>query len=635
MYCTSCGRKLEERMVFCPGCGAPVGGGAQKSVPADSVPKTLSEMPTAFEEAAGQDKCPADSDIVGRKRRSYKVLLAGLTVVATAVCCVMVVLRLKKAERVYYFKDNGIWAAIPGKEEAEIVGSPVFANPDVAAYDMVEVKETVDGRYLLFPMNMDAWRESYDLVCVGPENKQPVRLGINIIRYQVIGSEGVYCLSRDGSLVYSDLKGGHRPIADGVADFFSSDDGQIVVCLKNDCLTVVESGGEEKQIDEFVSNVTVSNLNGMFRIYYEKQREHIDTWHYSDFVKEDFERELRTEDPVGEKDIYNNTEEIQRFWGVQTRNWTGLDYYEDLGVVVLRASYQITREKLNQTETKLQGQWDRVNLMVYDGETEERRIIAKDIVVASDNRNTSRIAKTDGPYVTAFRCLNKKNIPVHSIVEIDHMSWEEAQSLLDHDIATGVSLWVQWEESIVETDVSGNGYNGLFADISTKEAYILTGLDGEYEGVKAVIRQPCGQDGGEAEIMDMEVDSLAGMAGKQLYYLKDREQGGKELYRNGVKVASGVPGRIELKVENKVYYMTDYDAETGGGILYCYDGSETEKIASGVYHVWPANEKGILLLTDYSQYYDRGTLQYFDGKRLTPMEKKVGWVLKTSTTKPE
>lgn len=653
MYCTSCGRELEERMAFCPRCGAPIKKKAQEGAGADSqmdsAPETIPKTPTALlEETAaipevlaasleepGRKVPPADSARASRKKRGRKILFAGLAAVVAAAACAAVFLWLKKPDRVYFLKDNGIWTAVPGKEKAKVVGGPVFANPDVTAYDMVEVEKTADGRFLLFPMNMDAWRGTYDLACAGPGNKQPVRLGTNVRKYQVIGSEGVYCLGQDGSLLYIDLKGEQKPVAEGVTDFLSSDDGQTVVCLKDNCLTVVGNGGEEKQIDESASKVTVTDLNGAFKIYYEKQREQIDTWYYYDFVKEDFDRKLRTEDPLSERDAYNNMEEIQRFWGVQTVSQTDLDYYEDLGAVILRSSYQMNRDQLMQTETRLQGQWNRVDLMVYDGGTEECRTIAEGLLIASTGKTDSRISVADGPYVSAFQCLDKENMPVYGVADIAHMNWDEAQVLLDRDIAAAVSLWVQWEESVVKTDVSGSGYEGLLADAGAKESYILTGLDGEYEGVKAVIRQPCGQEGGEAEIMDMEVDSLAGMTGKQLYYFKETEPGRKSLYHNGVQVASNVPGRIELTVGNRVYYMTDYDTGTGEGTLCCYDGRETEKIASGVHHIWPVKEKGILLLTDYSQYYDRGTLQYYDGKELRPVEEKAGWVLDAPAANPE
>ncbi len=665
VFCPHCGTKNNAEDLFCASCGGRLDGSAAGAAEAAS---------------PGQK---ADGQKAGGFGK--KGILIGIAAAAVILILAIVGITLLSGKKdgvndFYYVADNELYEKSFGKGDPKMVDDGIVESggPLFAYYDL-KLRMSDDGKYLFYPRNYDSDTSSYDLYCVRTDKKnaEAVKVASDMMtdygsEYALLPGNRIVYLNNEGSLYLSDFNGEKERIAKDAREMVLSKDGSQVVWLSNEenrmyfqdlkkkdaekerldsnvtyvqaysddlktivymkdnALYVIENLKDKKKISEDVENLAVVDINGKYRIYYVKQDPDAQDIYMWDLVEDDL---ADSDAQITEPDIedYQHTEMRQTFWGVSEYTVTDDDAYY--------AAYDTYREKLQRDYVRdyLKGEslgvsdyFNRANLMVYDSEANDSRIILKDKWVTASNYYN--VEDSQG-FVSILAYLNEENLPkikLSTVLAED----EDESDILEDGLSDCMVTAIQSDETIIPVEFEGDfNYGDCEIDYEKKLLYILLyemDEDGIVEDEASLVSIPyTGSNAGKVEEKDTEVGRLCGLVDGKLYYLKDCNDSMEgDLYCDNKRIDSDVSGYVSgvSGEPGKILYRTEYDDVNY--TLKLYDGKESKKIGSDVYTFEDFSSNKILFLTDYSTSRYEGELKLYNGKEVQQISSDVSAILR-------
>jgi len=158
-----------------------------------------------------------------------------------------------------------------------------------------------------------------------------------------------------------------------------------------------------------------------------------------------------------------------------------------------------------------------------------------------------------------------------------------------------------------------------YHELETTERLFLYGSRGDDDGdvMYEVLLE--GDQAGEIVEYDTEASRIIACADNGVYYMKDFDGAGGELYFNGELIASDVYNTLSIPESDRILVMTGFDEDDYSVTVMMYDGGNLTAIADDIFAV-EANEDGtLLMLSDYNAKRYKGDLLYYDGKSIHPI----------------
>ena len=179
---------------------------------------------------------------------------------------------------------------------------------------------------------------------------------------------------------------------------------------------------------------------------------------------------------------------------------------------------------------------------------------------------------------------------------------------------------------VVELDDFDEGQigwrNTYFTEVEDGMKLYLLNFDEDDEAImyEAVMY---GDNIGDLIEVDTEVSSVGCVTDAGVYYLKDKDDEGGDLYLNGEVITSEVYDAFALPESNNILLMTDYDLDDHCGTIVLYDGKTLTTVAENITAVEAAADGTLLMLSDYNIKRYRGDLLYYNGKEVNHIAEDV------------
>lgn len=725
MFCSNCGKKLEDSAAFCDGCGARIEGAKSDTAEykTDILPDTA-ENPAGEEAAKDVQKmsqifCPqcgtqnsgdfayclscgaklaGDGEGVGsglkknagKKERRKKENKAGGKKQRIIGIVVVVLILLAAAGGIFairnvagnekntyfYLKDNELWKGNVRNAKADAMlddgivsgGSSSFYPYSFNNY----VEKTQDGKYLVYRISCEDSSSDLYSVELNKKNADRIKIGSDVRAYRVLKNNSVLYVNEEKALYLSDLAGNKEKIAKNVLNYrltadektliwlsteegklytqqlqkpgdnekldsdvddlvFCSDDFKMIVYMKEQALYVLNNLQDKEKISENVDHAIVENADGICKILYMKNKtegKQLSVW---DFIDDDLAgSDAKIQEPKEED--YQETYEVQSFWGVEERTRTNDAYYEDRAVYQAKAQRDSWRENWKNTALDFADSFNNYDVCLYDTASGMSSDLLDDIWVSSYDKHY------DAEYL-ACRCMRMEYFKAEDMERLklselpENVSYYDVQESIMNTLRLSEKVnAICVDGRIIDVDFEGRIVDNWKFDFSKDKVYLLLkeqDADGIASESGELVRLDYSDvNASKMEVMDTDVDRLRAVNGGKLYYLKDVDSGDSgELYCNGQKIDSDVYSySVWVPEEGKLLYGVDYDDSSESVTQKYYDGEASVKIASDVYSAFYLDEKNILVLTDYNMEKRRGELKKYSGKELEKVASDVQWV---------
>ncbi len=157
-------------------------------------------------------------------------------------------------------------------------------------------------------------------------------------------------------------------------------------------------------------------------------------------------------------------------------------------------------------------------------------------------------------------------------------------------------------------------YNTMYSSDDGKLYMYLVDEDGE-DGM-IFVTDTKGSNAGKIEEYDNDAeDAQMLMANKNgLYYLKDYEDGGGDLYLGDQKILEDVASIAEIGESGKIVIRSDRDYDDSTCMVNLLDGKKNTEVSEDVNSAEFAENGTAVFLVEYDYRRGEGTLMYFDGK---------------------
>lgn len=663
IYCPMCGMKNHGEDLFCVSCGARLdGSGLDGHNAPEAGTKKQKKVKVKKEKTAGK----SNFKLIGVCAAAVVIVVA---VIAAAAAFLIVKPAGKGSSDFYYLKDNELWQGSVKNDSLKFIDDDILEDDEDASWG-VNLQKTEDGKYLLYSKNVESVTDYYyDLYCVemNKKNAEPVKIASEVQTFLVLKSNRVLYQNADGALYLSDLKADREKIAKDVDSFrlsedeknllwlsdvdgklyvmnlakstedekidsdvtslvACSDDLKTVVYKKDSAVYVLRDLQDKEKISEDVLDVKVSDINGKYKVFYTRETNSAAELSLYDFIEDDL---AASDSAIQEPKIedYQHTEERETFWGIREEVVTDDAYYEQQEKYYEKLERDEMREYFkSQTFGSGDFMWNAA-IMMYDGSTKESTTVLEDTWLISDYSYNSGNSTAECVGLLAY--FNEEDIAgmlqfSKLIEDVDSELGNFQQDLMDV-----LTTAIQVDNQIIEIDLDGRDYEDIQIDKDADRIYMLLyEIDeegNEEEDTRVVARIAySGENAGKIEIMDTEVDSIAGLNDSKLYYIKDTDsKGNGDLYCNGNRLDSDARPWIWGQEDGNILYKTDYDTDDYSYTLKVYDGKNTQKIASDVYTYLYYDESCILFLSDYNREKCRGELKLYNGKESKLIESDV------------
>lgn len=158
-------------------------------------------------------------------------------------------------------------------------------------------------------------------------------------------------------------------------------------------------------------------------------------------------------------------------------------------------------------------------------------------------------------------------------------------------------------------------------NVDSKKAYLLTT---DEDGEDMVIWTTSLSGSGELEEYDDGDDLYLLFAdSKGLYYLKDADGDGGDLYYNQKEIGRDVIS-VQMVGENgPTAVMSDYDDRDGACTISAWNGKKSVQVSEDVSFADVAEDGTYVLLVDYNHSRTEGELMYFNGRKLKTLDDDV------------
>lgn len=378
MFCKNCGSPMDDGALFCPKCGTKQDDGRPEIAPQEQPGK----------KKKGKQK--KEKQKKEKKGRLFPKILIALIVVAVVVVAAFAAYTFlfAKADSLVYVVDNQTNVYSMKLHQHSALGDDIFAYDDDADalqnYFNDTFQTSDDGRYLFYPQDYSNGSFSLYRKKLGSEDAEEIEIDSDVTDYAVLsGHKIIYLKGSDTCKLYCYDKDDKRKIASDVAWFrisadqkyvlwYSNDgnnklyvqdiagkkdrikiDGDIdwicaysdnfdkIVYEKEDCLYVMRNFEEKEQVASDVDDVSVSDINGDFGIYYQQDSgDTVDL--YSAVIEDGYaESDANMKEPVITD--YQKKEMKDSFWGLRESITTDDSYYDD---------YDKYQEKLNRDDIR-------------------------------------------------------------------------------------------------------------------------------------------------------------------------------------------------------------------------------------------------------------------------------------------
>lgn len=584
-FCPNCGKKLTAADVFCDECGYQMSGGGEGAAPGKKGNKTL--LPVAVAVAV--------------------VAVAGIGALAFS--------QMGKGgssggakSKVIYAKDDSLMMIDVSKKKSEpieLTDSYVDGDENqITGVDSNERFISEDGKYICYLEDWDG--ESYDLYRAKmskPSEGTKIESKVNDHR-----------LLKDNTILYKKKSTLYHYTEKESVKF---DKDVITYFLDEDQKYVCWSRSDKGEVTYYLQDIA-QKTNKV------KLEDDVDDFYY----KEDFSQfYVRKDDnlyavsPEGERDkIAKDVERVISF-----DKKTGMFYYvKDNSEDVPYADFtyddtgnisEYDRDRLKERTYT----FELKSLYLYDGNEE---ILISDR--ASRYYNVSLSDK--GRYLLYRECPALENVEV-AWSALDSGSWGSvAEEAIEE--ASVIMLAAEGEpqelsEEIQISDARFNAESGRLYIYSVDE-------DGE-DGV-VYVTSTKGEEVGVLEEYDSDAEdaSLLMATEEGLYYLKDYEDGGGDLYFNGEEILSDVASVRKLGESSKMAIRSDRDYDDNSYTLSAWDGKKSTQIAEDVNMAECAEDGTAVFIIDYNYNRQEGDLVYFNGKEVRTLDQDVSGFLMRS-----
>lgn len=149
--------------------------------------------------------------------------------------------------------------------------------------------------------------------------------------------------------------------------------------------------------------------------------------------------------------------------------------------------------------------------------------------------------------------------------------------------------------------------------------------DEEYEDGMIQVMSVKGAKAGTLEEFDSDVEGLQQLLPVKggLYYVKDYEDGGGDLYFNGKEILSDVSNFRKVGDTQKVIITSDYDTDDSSYTVSMWDGKKNNAMSEDVNELEYAKNGSAVFLVEYNYSRGEGELVFFDGKQARTIDDDV------------
>lgn len=637
MNCHKCGSPLEDGAVFCGNCGAkvesgpaqPAGGqaGGQGTVFCPNCGKRLAAGDVFCDECGcnlmgGAPAGDSFMDDTGKKNLFQKnpklkiiipAAVIGAVVVAGGAFAVTSLLGSGSSKEVpshlVYFKDDSMMMINLKKKKAEPVElTDSYTKGGSSAYGIVGANYlSKDGKYVTYVEDYDG--NDYDLFLAKVSKPEDaVKIDSKVSRYTLLDNHNVIYKKKDTLYLYNGKES--VKLAKDVT-YYYLDESQ-----KNICWAESDKGEVTYYYQDIAQKNKAVKLDSDPDDFYVNKN--LDKF-YS--LKEG---SLYMLDQAGKKEkvakdiaeILSSNRDLGMFYYTKTdtKEIPYMDLvYDDTGEMT-----EYNRERLSSDTFE----WTSTELYFFDGKTEQ-------LVTDRFSGRTAATVNEKGQYFLYKEGPELEGVQVPWSV-MQENSWRSSvQNAMDEEqklvLVSGVQKVGEFED-IICRDTEFH--------LDSKKLYLYT-VDEDGEDGVIWVTALSGNGSGELKEYDNDAEDARLMfaTDQGLYYLKDYDGDGGDLYFNGEEIASDVAAAREIGDSNLTGIVSDYDTGDSSYALSLWNGKKETKVGEDINYSECAEDGTVVLLSDYSSNREEGDLMYFDSKELRMLDDEVsGFSLRRDST---
>ena len=588
VFCPNCGKKLTAADVFCDECGCQMSGGGAGDAPGKKGKKIL--LPVAVAVAV--------------------VAVAGIGAFAFS--------QLGKGgssgsiqSKVIYGRDDSLMMIDVSKKKSEPIElTDSYVDGDENRLTGMQSSSpfiSEDGKYICYIEDLDG--ETYDLYLAKMSKpSEGTKIESKVNDHKIL---------KDNTIIYKKKSTLYRytgkesvKFDKDVSRYFLDEDQKYVCWVRSD------KGEDTYYLQDIAQKTDKVKLEDDVDSFYYKED-------FSQFyVKKD--DNLYAVSPEGEREkIAKDVEDVVAF-----NKKNGMFYYlKDNSEEVPFAdfTYDDTGNISEYDKNRLKERTYTFNLMslyLYDGKEE---ILVSERVSGRFSNSLS----DKGRYFLYRECPELENIEV-AWSALDRGSWDSAaeEAIADESaiMLVGEGEPKELSEEIRISDTRFNADAGKLYIYSTDE-------DGE-DGV-IYVTSTKGSDIGTLEEYDNDAEDASMLIATEegLYYLKDYEDGGGDLYFNGEEILSDVASVRKLGESSKMAVRADWDSDYNSYTMSMWDGKKNTQIAEDVNVAECAEDGTAVFIVDYNYNRSEGDLMYFNGKEVRTLDQDVsGFCIRDGST---
>ena len=422
-----------------------------------------------------------------------------------------------------------------------------------------------------------------------------------------------------------------------------SDGFETIVYTKDDNLYVLRNFEDKEKIASDVSQAYVYDINGRFKIYYQKIEDDTVMSLY-DLVEDDC---LTQDQNITEPNMadYQTITYVDSFWGMREKVELSDAYYEEYEKFEQKLNRDVLRDRLKNQIVDGQEK----SFYYYDSASGESSELFEKTDIYNINFNDYSINSSQG--WTTYDSLGTKEAllylrdvdlekmesPVLSkLVETDY---SEIEKTINDRLADCVRCRYIWNGEIYELEEAAEDYDSswLWADEDKKNIYLNYQFYSEGDSYNELYVYDYGKKDAAPELIS---DDLAYIADRNLAGEVCYVNGDDELYCGETMIDDDVyASSVKSHADGQILYLKDVDKDGEEGTLYLYQNGKSVKLADDAavhagkqemsyieaYGFFHGNE--VVFLSDYNFNKVRGDLNVYNGKESVQVDTDVAMVL--------
>lgn len=582
VFCPNCGKRLSAGDVFCDSCGCSLVGGSPAGDFGDG-----GEKKNWFQ------KNPKMKIII-------PAVVAGAVVVAGGAFAASNLLGSSSSgdvpSHLVYFKDDSMMMINLKKKKAE----PVELTDSYTKGDgFLGVWRTTylskDEKYVAYIEDYNG--DDYDLFLAKVSKPQDgVKIDSKVSRYTLLDNHNVIYKKKDTLYLYNGKES--VKLAKDVNNYYLDENQKNICWSESDKGEVtyyyqdIAQKNKAVKLDSDPDSFFVGkNLNKFYSLK-EGSLYALDQTGKKEKVAKDIE------------DILLSNRDLGMFYytKMDTKEIPYIDLvYDDTGEMT-----DYNRERLSEDTFEMPV----IELYFFDGK--EERLVSSQF---SGRQET--VLDEKGQYCLYWEVPDLESVQA-PWSKMRESSWRSCvQEAIDEErvlvLASGAQKLSEFEDIICR---------GSMIHLDSKKLYVYTVDEDGEDGVIWVTS--LAENGKLEEYDDDAEDAHLLFANDQgLYYLKDYESDGGDLYFNGEEIGSDVVMARKIGDSKLTAIVSDYDTGDRSFALSLWNGKKETSVGEDVNFSECAEDGTVVLLSDYSYNREEGDLMYFDGKELRMLDDEV------------